>query len=81
MPCLKQAEQAQIKANHHNDQEHDEDKEKESFVKEYVTSTALSPDQQRDMTRDKRGCIGRGVEEKERAAGVWVRNESTGQIK
>lgn len=41
MLCLKQAEQAQIKANHHNDQEHEEEEEKGSFllIVKYITST------------------------------------------
>lgn len=32
--CLKEAEQPHIKANHHNEQEHDEDKKKKG---QYIT--------------------------------------------
>ena len=74
MLCLKEAEQPHIKANHHNEQEHGEDK-KGQYITFTAPPTPTSKETRPEIKKDK-------SEEEWRRGGVqWVRNKSSGQLK
>lgn len=64
--CLKEAEQAQIKTNQHNNQEHEGKKKGESIFSCHFSNKKTWPEIKEDVTEGRAGV------------GVWVGNESTG---